>query len=181
MADTSPITVITNRIVSLLVGNENTYFAKQCLAGNRFSKLSGTPWPVTPPPNFRNLTRCTIDCTSDNTPTRNQMKTFCNVNSANGDVVIQQKSTFALTFVYKGVDRSIGNQMIYFLSGVLLADPKLGLTSPIINVSGQLDVRWQEANNDTTGGQNGLIQTINFPVTIELHRADLIAAAAYTG
>lgn len=181
MADTSPLTIITNQIISLLVGDGTTYFARVIPAGNRFSKLSGVRWPVTPPPNARNLPRFVIDCPDISTPVRNQMRTFTNVNGPVGDVVVQQLFGFQFTTVYLGIDRSIMNQMEYFMTGVLVNDPSLGLTAPKIATSGALRGRITEENSETTGGQNGLVQRITFPVTVEYHRVDLVAAKSYTG
>lgn len=182
MSDTAPITVITNRIITLLEGAEDTFFARQIKPGNRFSKLSGVKWPVTPPPASRNLPRFIIDCPKVSTPVRNQMKTFCNVKSASGDIVVRDRFDFLFTVIYEGVDRAIGNGLEYFISGILRNDPRLGLTTPLIAESGALGCNFsEESNEQTTGGTLRLVQRITFPVTIELHRADLQAAAAYAG
>lgn len=180
MAD-SYLTIVTQRIVDLLVGNGSTYFSVIVLPANRISKLSGIKWPVRPNAGSGNLPRFIIECTDMRVTNRNQMKTFTNAKSAIGDVVVQEEHTFSLTFIYEGTDRTIANNMEEFLKGVLLSNPSLGITSPWVTVSGQGRGTMKEESSDRTGGTLRLVQQFMFPVTFEYHRADLVAMAAFAG
>jgi len=177
----SVLTIVTNQIITLLTGDGTTFFAQQVLPANRFSKLSGVKWPLPPNMSSRNIPSIIIDCPDRRVISRNQMKTFTNTTSATGDVVVQKEHTFLLTFVYEGMDRTIPNGMEEFIDGILLPDPTLGLTTPKIMVSGQISGSVKDEKSDDTGGTLRCIQRIRFPVTIEYHRADLIAAAEYAG
>lgn len=174
------LTLITNQLIALL--SAQPYFNATVLIGNRYSMLTGVQWPIRPNPASGNCPRVIIDAPAGRMIARNSERTFSNARSATGDVIVVREVTFSFRFLYDTTDRFKANQMDYAIDGALLADPKLGLTNPIIRTSGENMTRdVKEENSADTGGTNRVIQRIKFPVVVELHRADLIAAAAYAG
>lgn len=175
------LTLITNQIIVLLT--EQPYFAETIKAGCRFSYLNGVQWPIPPNVNAGRLPWVILSAPDGRIIGRNSQKTFSNARSAVGDVIVVKEIGFLLTFLYNTTDRFIPNQMEYAVDGALLADPTLGLANnPPVRVSGEGSTRRiTEESNDETGGTKRLIQRIRFPVVVELHRAQLVAAGAFAG
>lgn len=187
MASQSIISLVMRQIMSLLVGDGTTYFAQQVLEANRIVSLGqgaavGMKNQVRPNTAAGQCPRLVITCPSRRVTNRNQMKTFTNAVSAVGDVVVQKEHTFLLAFLWDTKDdRTLSNNMEEFVDGILLANPKLGLTTPKITVSGQMQGEAKVESSYDTGGSERLILRIRFPVTFEYHRADLVAMAAFAG
>jgi hypothetical protein len=174
------LTLVTNQIIVLLTAQP--FFKVTVPIGNRYSYLTGVQWPIPPNTNAGTQPRVILSCPDGRTIQRNSEKTFSNARSAIGDVIVVKECVFLLTFLYNTADRYLANQMDYAVDGALLADPKIGLANPVIRTSGEgMTRRVTEESNDETGGTKRVIQRIRFPVVVELHRVDLVAAGAYGG
>jgi hypothetical protein len=171
---------ITTTTLGIVAIAENTPIVDSTIkAANWLTKLKGPKSQEPPNRAARNLPEFSIEATNVRV-TRRLAPTFCNTRGGRGDVVIWQEVQFAIVVTWDSTDRNFPNKIFVALSAALLLDPTLGLTSPLVRISGDATAKYVEKNTETAAGTKRLVQTIQFPVTFELHRADLLAAAALT-
>jgi hypothetical protein len=175
---TDYITAATLQIVA--IAGATALIPKEVKAGNFLTKLKGPKWPEPPNRAARNLPEFSIQVAGSRVVNRSAAPTFSNSRGGRGDVVIWQEVQFAFVITWDTTDRNLPNKIFTVLEAALLLDPTLGLTSPAVKISGALTSKETEQNTGPAGGTKRLVQTIQFPLTFELHRADLVAAAALT-
>lgn len=177
------ISAITAQIVSLVTSNAFIATSLRLKQNNVQASLSGNPDPKKMTLQAGDRPYFTINEVSERITDRNQMKTFCNTRGPNGDIVIIKELMFAMVVEWDSLDQNQPNQFKTVFEAILLNDPTLGYTGIPIRVSGQFTASNEEKPSPLVTGRSRkiLVQTIRFPVVVELHRANLTANAAYTG
>jgi hypothetical protein len=164
------VTQTAQAIVAKLAAS-NYWPTKVKMAGfNAQTYLSGIRWPTLPPTSGasdRPAFTMEVDTVRTTPAGRNLMPTFCNVRGNSGDVVVQQDVVYKITITHAGLDLNVPNALLAEFNALTLADPRLGLAK--VKTSGAATARYQRIGKT----KNELQQTISFPVSFELHRADL--------
>lgn len=178
-----PVSALTTHITSMLMGNSFIAGSLRLKPNNVAASLGGIPAPKKVTAQAGDRPYLTIEVESDRIANRNVMPTFTNVRSAIGDINIKEELTFVITVEWEGLDRNQPNQFGVVSQAILLNDPTLGFTGATVAISGQFTKRIEEKPSAAGSGNSRkiLVQTLRFPVTMLLTRANLIANAAYTG
>lgn len=181
------ISALTSWIVGLLTANAFITgppgTGLNLKANNIVSFLGGIPYPEKVTLQAGDRPYFTIDVPTQRVINRNSMATFSNARSAIGDVVEIKELTFEITVEWNNLDRNQANQFQTVAEAILTANPTLGFTAIPIRTSGQFTATLAEkaSSADNNKSRKILVQTIRFPVVVELHRVQLVANVAYNG
>lgn len=153
--------------------------------GNTIDSLNGKPYQKKVAGQAGERPYFYIEIPSQNITNRNAMPTFCNTRGPNGDVNVIKEIVFEIIVEWDSLDRNQPNQFRTVFESILLADPTLGFSGVPVRTSGKYTARDLETKSVMGDGASKerkyLVQRIQFPVTVLLDRATLVANAAYNG
>lgn len=175
------ISAITAQIAATILANTFVTGSLRLKLGNTITKLRGVKFPAKVTAQAGEFPQLTIEIPRDDILNANTAKTFDNVVGAGCDKIITEQITINIVVIWESLDRNQPNQFGAVFKGMFLRDATLGITAIRVQESGRFTMRITEEKSARTFDSPRLVQIIDFPITLRLHKADLIALAAYTG